>query len=188
MLFLLFYCRGSCCAVGCLPDHVPGLKQQPSLQPPLPPAASMAASYSMHTPTTLSLSLCSAYGFPATVTRGQEEGHGFVLFCLSCSSPSDLCSLEAQCDRCGDVKAGYVIYCKIRAISSNGGVCACTCAVYTHLTWCDCELHGNEGVSWRHPENVADSCNCIIMFVTEYQDCSFSQLTYIIIHSRAMNE
>lgn len=137
-----------------------------------------------HPQDSLSLSLC----FLLLSLGDRKEGHGFVLFCLSCSSHSDLCSLEAQCDRCGDVKAGYVIYCKIRAISSNGGVCACTCAVYTHLTWCDCELHGNEGVSWRHPENVADSCNCIIMFVTEYQDCSFSQLTYIIIHSRAMNE
>lgn len=119
-----------CCAVGCLPDHVPELKHQPPLLPPLPPAASMAASYRVHTPRTLSLSLC----FLLLSLGDRKEGHGFVLFCLSCSSHSDLCSLEAQCDRCGDVKAGYVIYCKIRAISSNGGVCACTCAVYTHLT------------------------------------------------------
>jgi hypothetical protein len=113
-----------CSAVGCLPE----LKHQPPLLPPLPPAGSMAASYSVHTPRTLSLSLC----FLLLSLRDRMEGHGFVLFCLSCSSPSDLCSLEAQCDRCGDVKTCYVIYSKIRAISIDGGVCVCARVQYTH--------------------------------------------------------
>lgn len=65
-----------CCAVGCLPDHVPELKHQPPLLPPLPPAASMAASYRVHTPRTLSLSLCvSCYCHSGTGRRGM------ALFC-----------------------------------------------------------------------------------------------------------